>query len=410
MCIFEKLKTHSMLCIKNKLIILLLLLAGSIQTKAQEYIPLLGDTNVWYIAERLEFGEIISYVRTTDGTKVINDTTYTWITGGGSVYYGLIRENTNEKKVYMRIGYSGNSGERLLYDFSKNEGEYVDYGSGSYLVDSIRYIETIAGQRKVWYLNGGGGIHPVWIEGIGSLAGILMPWLQPNLNWGEFPELLCCEYNEEPVYKSENGIAYDCDFSLYDQTPSVVDSIWYEEGSYSNTDSVTLYVKASDNLSGISYCITEIKSPSGNYYSYEGDLTHVEDDIYFSKIRYNWNEIGNWYSDFIVVYDNAGNEAVKYFDYQAYFYVNELNSVKENKIINIDLYPNPSNGIFNINLTVYSRPVNILITDMTGKEIYEAQITNNKIQVDLSKQAAGIYFIKLNNKEQTITQKIIVSH
>jgi len=397
---------------KNKLIILLLLLAGSIQTKAQDYIPLLGDTNVWYIAEILEFGEIISYVRTTDGIEVINDTTYTWIKddeGGG---YALIRENIDEKKVYERIGSSGNSGERLLYDFSKNEGEYVEYYFGNYLVDSIRYIETLVGLRKAWFLNGGGEAHPVWIEGIGSLAGLLMPWQQPNLNWWEFPELLCCEYNEEPVYKSENGIVYNCDFSLYDQTPPEVDSIWFEPDTIASNDTVYFYVKATDDISGVRNCwiyIYSFEGTSANQYSL---LTHSTSDIYYCKLDYcSWNELGTWSCPVIEIGDNFGNIQIQtFYGNEGTFYVDELVGINRIEMHNKGLFPNPVTDISFIKFNNPERNIfKLNIYNVSGNLIHQEKTNGNLFKIQRNNFKSGIYFYQLiNNKHIIYSNKFII--
>ncbi len=68
------------------------------------------------------------------------------------------------------------------------------------------------GPRKAWFLSdvGSGNYTPVWIEGIGSLAGILTPDKQPNLIFWDFPELLCFEKDGIIEFKSNNGATYGC--------------------------------------------------------------------------------------------------------------------------------------------------------------------------------------------------------
>ena len=84
----------------------------------------------------------------------------------------------------------------------------------------------------------------------------------------------------------------------------------------------------------------------------------------------------------------------------------------ENKFI--DIFPNPSNGIFYINLSI-SKFLNfanskIIITDITGKIVYKSQFKekHSKIDIDISELPAGIYILKIFNTEIYEQQKIII--
>ncbi len=59
---------------------------------------------------------------------------------------------------------------------------------------------------------------------------------------------------------------------------------------------------------------------------------------------------------------------------------------------NITIYPNPSNGIYTINLNNQYSIINIQLTDLTGKTVYLKNKTGNNI----SKKIA--YLIKLVQK------------
>lgn len=64
---------------------------------------------------------------------------------------------------------------------------------------------------------------------------------------------------------------------------------------------------------------------------------------------------------------------------------------------NIDVYPNPSNGILNI--SSISKSYSFTLTDMHGKSIHSFNnlTEENDFQVDLSMFANGVYFIKANS-------------
>ena len=69
---------------------------------------------------------------------------------------------------------------------------------------------------------------------------------------------------------------------------------------------------------------------------------------------------------------------------------------------NIELYPNPSNGTFFINV---NGSYNVEVFDVTGK-VVKSQIINNKGVVSLDNQ--GLYIVKFSNENETLIKKVIV--
>ena len=75
---------------------------------------------------------------------------------------------------------------------------------------------------------------------------------------------------------------------------------------------------------------------------------------------------------------------------------------------NISVYPNPSNGIFTIktNNTSVSQ---LEIYNVLGEKIYKSAVINAQIEIDLSKQSKGVYFVQMVDDKNTIlTKKIII--
>lgn len=75
----------------------------------------------------------------------------------------------------------------------------------------------------------------------------------------------------------------------------------------------------------------------------------------------------------------------------------------------VSIYPNPTNGVFSINLTNTDQAVSYTLTTLEGRIIEQANnITTNNIQVDLTNQSKGVYFLILNQANNTnTTYKII---
>jgi len=80
-------------------------------------------------------------------------------------------------------------------------------------------------------------------------------------------------------------------------------------------------------------------------------------------------------------------------------------SIAKNDLENlIQVYPNPSTGIYTISA---DRDYSFVITDITGKQIYNGKLESTESQIDISDQAQGIYLIKFVSDEHNTTIKLI---
>ncbi len=75
--------------------------------------------------------------------------------------------------------------------------------------------------------------------------------------------------------------------------------------------------------------------------------------------------------------------------------------IKTNSKNNLQIYPNPTNGI--INIKTQEQVKKITISDITGKVI----LKTTKTKIDFSKQKRGIYFLQIETNEGILTEKII---
>jgi hypothetical protein len=81
----------------------------------------------------------------------------------------------------------------------------------------------------------------------------------------------------------------------------------------------------------------------------------------------------------------------------------------ENNINPISVFPNPSNGKFNVDIDRSNSSV-IDIYNLMGSKVYSAQIAKGQTttEIDLSNSAKGIYFVNVFDGTDNYTKKIIV--
>jgi len=90
--------------------------------------------------------------------------------------------------------------------------------------------------------------------------------------------------------------------------------------------------------------------------------------------------------------------------------VNAL-SIDENFVPTINLYPNPSNGIINVQFDIPPTEMILKIVDASGREMtYTTLYTNvNTMQINLSHLATGTYFIHLYNDNWNVVKPIVIT-
>jgi len=83
-------------------------------------------------------------------------------------------------------------------------------------------------------------------------------------------------------------------------------------------------------------------------------------------------------------------------------------SINENANLNVKIYPNPTNGIFNIYLNNSTENTNVAIYNVVGNKVVEYNnVTENNLKINIKDFSNGVYFIKINSNNNEIISKII---
>ena len=79
----------------------------------------------------------------------------------------------------------------------------------------------------------------------------------------------------------------------------------------------------------------------------------------------------------------------------------------------MNFYPNPSNGKFNLSFNLPEKQdTEITILNVEGKVVYKEKLNqfsgNYDKEIDISKNAKGVYFVKVDQGKHAQVKKIIL--
>jgi hypothetical protein len=120
------------------------------------------------------------------------------------------------------------------------------------------------------------------------------------------------------------------------------------------------------------------------------------------------------YSAVFMTMDNSGNESEPYTLIvevsRKYPQTSGVDNINAENILSV--YPNPSNGLFNVN---FNLPTNELVTisvyDMVGNQVEEVvngTMQNGTYTIDMSQSAAGVYFVRMTVNGKVFTKKVAI--
>lgn len=189
-------------------------------------------------------------------------------------------------------------------------------------------------------------------------------------------------HSGDKVFESTNGGISFSWVNISGTLPNVpANCIVYENGSkdglYIGTD-LGVYYKDSSMTNWISYNTSLPHVP----------VTELEIHYLVQKIRAATYGRGLWESD---LYKSS-------LGIQNYGFQNSIN-----------IYPNPNKGLFNVS---FYNPLDFQTTleifNIVGEKIIQKSFSLNNIEIKLFDQSDGIYFVRLTNKDGTVTKKIII--
>ncbi len=163
-------------------------------------------------------------------------------------------------------------------------------------------------------------------------------------------------------------------------------------------------------------CVTCV----GGQWTGEGTLTHPNGGTNATKRPYSYNlssfglgsstPESNMIFRFVFKSDDASNADGVIIDN----FVIETSALtnQENKFVNFNVSPNPSNGNFNIELSTSSK-VDISLFDLRGRKIYQEKFSNNQPifnqELNFSNLTSGLYILNVDSEGKKAAKKILIN-
>ncbi len=216
----------------KKLLLLLLLFTFSKISYSQDYKPLLDNYNEWQLTLCFEDDCSTDYYY-TNGDTIVDGMNYKILDNYHFISRGfLLRENVDQKKVYLKAILPNGISDYLLYDFSIVVGDSIDIknpitpfpeDAGYYKVDSIIPRPLVDGNNyDHFYLsptisNTISKNNAIWVEGVGSLSIITAPGGDPDING---VGRVACMFKNGMSFFSDLEITDECEPFFILDTPS----------------------------------------------------------------------------------------------------------------------------------------------------------------------------------------------
>lgn len=149
------------------------------------------------------------------------------------------------------------------------------------------------------------------------------------------------------------------------------------------------------------YLLTQ-GTPDGGVYS--GD--YITEGMYFHPTESGVGE-------FNVTYTYTDEFGCENNDEQVITVVNCVGVGENAEAVSLEVYPNPSYGIFNLNINASDfNNAELKVIDLVGKVVYElSELTvqgSQTISIDLSEHPGGIYFIQIKNENHSVSKKVFL--
>lgn len=293
--------------------------------------------------------------------------------------------------------------------------------------DPMNAKNLVAGFTNVWYsANEGGSWHSIstWGSNTDQISAITFAPSNDSVIYAARKDAIYSTTNIGAVW---NNISNGLPVKLAGITGIAVDPynskrLWVTFSDYSATSKVFSSVNGGMTWSNLSTGLPNLPVNCIVYQKNSPDAIYIGTDVgvyYHDTILNNWisynSGLPNVMIDGLKIYQPTNTLIAASYGRGTWQSKTYLNAGIKPEIAtqgNLIVYPNPSNGLLNIELNnLQSGNYVLTITDMLGQIQKTGDIKlsgNYNCTVDISGNQAGVYFITVNNRSTQLVKKIVL--
>ncbi len=127
---------------------------------------------------------------------------------------------------------------------------------------------------------------------------------------------------------------------------------------------------------------------------------------FYGKVSYSWEPTGSNSTNQLKHWLDPNDDGLVTLDG-----FNPTASITEKSAFEFNLYPNPNNGVFTIELDASTvGKTQLTVTDISGRTVHSSERIGNHIIVDLSNASTGTYLLQLTNNGVQTTKRVAIQN
>ena len=125
---------------------------------------------------------------------------------------------------------------------------------------------------------------------------------------------------------------------------------------------------------------------------------------FYGKVSHSWNPVGSNSTNQLKYWLDPNDDGLVTLDGYS-----QTANIAEKSTFDFNLYPNPNNGVFTIQLDAsFSSATHLLVTDISGRIVHTSEHLGNSLTLNLGDVSNGTYLVQINANGTTVTKRISV--
>lgn len=180
--------------------------------------------------------------------------------------------------------------------------------------------------------------------------------------------------------------------------------VFYNGSSSSSSEEYKIYNNSESNIDVETIDPNNNNTKSIQYYSYDDNVKNCLNIFYDNKDnQFKYKSEINCIGKAQIINITCDNWGYCVVDTLNISLINKQTTLVDNlKNIDVTIYPNPSNGIYNLTFNDINQIKKYSINDIQGKELSQNKITSKDSTIDLSNFMNGIYMLSIYDNDNNI--------